>query len=367
MTLNQLLVELDGFEQTTGIIVVAATNIPETLDKAITRPGRFDRKVLVDALDVKARKDMFDLYLKDRAASDVNIEDLAKSTQGFTGADISNMVNVAAIEATKRNLTKIPMSLIRSALDTVSMGPARKSLAMAPEIKKLTAYHEAGHALVGLYSPGGNEIIKATLVPRGHALGMVAWQPKDELLNTKQDFISQIDMCMGGRVAEELIFGPDKITPGAGSDLQHASKLARSMVLSLGMGERLGLQSFADAKSVSPDTARVAEQEVQDILQSAYNRAKIILTEHQKEHHALANALLEHETLTLDEIKMVISGKDLKSHFRNKKQEEQALRAKEDELYGALPSFPDALGASTKQPLAVETTPKDENKQQVLK
>jgi len=189
MTLNQLLVELDGFDQTTGIVVVAATNIRETLDKALTRPGRFDRTVLVDYPDVKARKDIFQLYLKDRAAADVNAESLARDTTGFSGADIYNVVNTAAIEATKRDLTKIPMSLMMSAKDHVMMGPARKALAISAENRRLTAFHEAGHALVGLYSPGANEIVKATLVPRGHALGMVAWQPKDEYLNTKQDFI----------------------------------------------------------------------------------------------------------------------------------------------------------------------------------
>lgn len=371
MTLNQLLVELDGFEQHTGIIVVAATNIPETLDPAITRPGRFDRSVLIDFPDVKARKDMLKLYLKGRAANDVDYDLLAKAIPGMSGAEIFNMINIAAIEATKRDLNKIPMSFIRSAMDHVRMGPARKALVIRPETKRLTAFHEAGHALVGLYSPGSNEIVKATLVPRGHALGMVSWLPQDEHLTSKEDYMSQIDTCMGGRVAEELIFGPDKITPGAGSDLQQATKIAKAMVLQLGMGEKIGKLAFSNMElrrgEISPDTARAVEEEVKDLLENSYERARSILINHRKELDRLANALLEYETLSLEEIKMVIDGKDLKSYFNSKKQEETRLKAKEEELYGidTGESFPE-LGVGSKQPLAVEKVGKGD-KEQILK
>jgi len=374
MTLNQLLVELDGFEQHTGIIVVAATNIPDTLDPAITRPGRFDRSVLIDLPDIKARREILELYLAGRGAVDVDYETLARATPGMSGAEIFNMVNIAAIEATKRNLTKIPMSMIRSAMDHVHMGPARKAMVIRPETKRLTAFHEAGHALVGYYSPGSNEIVKATLVPRGHALGMVSWLPKDEHLTSKEDYVSQIDTCMGGRVAEELIFGPTKITPGAGSDLQQATRVARAMVVQLGMGQKIGKLAFTPQEIqhglMSPDTARVVEEEVREILEDSYSRAKNILTSHRKELDLLANALLEHETLTLEEIKMVIHGQDIKSHMKSKKQEELDLIAKENELYGggvAEPALPELGGLSPKQPLAVEAkdTQKEE-KQQVL-
>jgi len=374
MTLNQLLVELDGFEQHTGIVVVAATNIRETLDPAITRPGRFDREVLVDLPDIKARKEMLELYLAGRNANDVDFEILAKGTPGMSGAEIHNLVNIAAIEATKRNLTKIPMSFIRSAMDHVAMGPARKALIIRPETKRLTAFHEAGHALVGYYSPGHNEIVKATLVPRGHALGMVAWLPKDEHLTSKEDYMSQIDTCMGGRVAEELIFGPSKITPGAGSDLQQATRVARAMVTQLGMGEKIGKLAFTPTELkhglMSPDTARVVEEEVREILEGSYGRAKNILSSHKHELDLLANALLEHETLTLDEIKMVIHGQDLKTHMTHKQTQEQELIAKENELYGAvtdhIPELTAGLGKQ-QQPLAAEAKDSTkEEKQRVL-
>jgi len=340
MTLNQLLVELDGFEQHTGIVVVAATNIPDTLDPAITRPGRFDRKVVVAPPDIKARKELFEMYLRGRSAKDVDMDILAKATPSLSGADINSLVNIAAIEATKRNLTKIPMSMLRSAMDHISMGPARKSLVMSAESKRLTAYHEAGHALVGIYTPGQLEIEKATILPRGQAAGFVSWLPKDEDLHTKEDMLARMDTCMGGRVAEELIFGPNKITPGAGSDLQQATHTARAMVTQLGMGERIGKLAFSQEEVVhhliSPETARVLEAEVSDMLESSYARAKAILTDHNKELDLLAKALLEHETLTLEEIKLVINGQDIKTHMSHKKAREQELIAKEDELYGAV-------------------------------
>jgi len=338
MTLNQLLVELDGFEQHSGIIVVAATNIPDTLDPAITRPGRFDRQVMIPLPDVKARKDILGLYLAGRAAADVNYESLAKGTTGFSGAEIFNMVNIAAIDATKRNLTKIPMHLVEAAKDHVMMGPERRAMVISPETKNLTAYHESGHAIVGLYAPGENEIVKATLVPRGSALGMVSWQPKDELLPTKEAYLARIDTAMGGRVAEELVFGPNKVTPGAGSDFQQATNIARAMVMQYGMSDRLGKMAFSDSdiryNRISPETQRAIEDEVRDILDKSYARAKAVLTQHRRELQLLALALLEHETLSLDEIKMVIAGTDIKPHFERKKEDQLQLLVKDEELYG---------------------------------
>jgi len=361
MTLNQLLVELDGFEQHTGVIVVAATNLPDILDPAITRPGRFDRTVTIPLPDVKARKDILKLYLDGRAAPDVNVESLAKSTTGFSGAEIFNMVNIAAIDATKKNFNKIPMHMIESAKDHVMMGPERKSMVITPETKKLTAFHESGHAIVGLYSTGENEIVKATLVPRGAALGMVAWQPKDELLPTKEAYLARIDTAMGGRVAEEIIFGAEKVTPGAGSDFQQATNIARSMVMQFGMGEKLGKMAFSETdikyNRISPETQYLIEHEVRDILEKSYNRAKVIISKHRHELDLLANALLEHETLSLEEIKMVITGKDVRAFIEKKKLEEMELIAREEELY-SLPQ--DSAEELDLKRLIEDATPNDE-------
>jgi len=374
MTLNQLLVELDGFEQHTGIIVVAATNIPDVLDPAITRPGRFDRLVSIPLPDIKARRDILKLYLAERGAVDINLDSLSKSTTGFSGAEIFNMVNIAAIDATKRNLTKIPMHLIESAKDHVMMGPARKSMVISPETKKLTAFHESGHAIFGLHSTGENEIVKATLVPRGQALGMVAWQPKDELLPTKEAYLARIDTAMGGRVAEEIVFGANKVTPGAGSDFQQATNIARAMVMQFGMGEKLGKMAFSDAdiryNRISPDTQRLIEQEVKEILEQSYTRAKTILTKNRHELDKLAYALLEYETLSLDEIKMVISGKNISQHIEKRKQDELELIAKEEELYGVQSEGSVDAGDLDLKGIAldgsIDSKDKEEPKKQVL-
>jgi len=249
-----------------------------------------------------------------------------------------NGAGFKAIDATKKNLTKIPMHLMEMAKDHVMMGPERKAMIITPETKKLTAYHESGHALVGYYTPGENEIVKATLVPRGSALGMVAWQPKDELLPTKEAYLARIDSAMGGRAAEELIFGANKVTPGAGSDFQQATNIARQMVMQFGMGTHLGKMAFSEKEFthglISPETQRAIEQEIRDILEKSYVRAQKVLAEHKKELDRLANALLEYETLSLEEIKMVIDGKNVKAFIEKKRQEEMELIASTEELYG---------------------------------
>lgn len=206
------MVELDGFSQNEGVIVLAATNLPDVLDKALIRPGRFDRQITISLPDIRARKEIIEHYISDRGAPDVDIEALAKSTTGFSGADLFNMVNTAAIQATKANMTKITQRLLRSAEETVIMGPERRSLTVKPEIKRLTAFHESGHAVVALHTMAASQVVKATLLPRGQALGFVKYDQKDELMTTKEELMARLDIAMGGRVAEELIFGKDKAT-----------------------------------------------------------------------------------------------------------------------------------------------------------
>lgn len=316
MSLNQLLNEIDGFEPSNGVIVMAATNMPDLLDPALIRPGRFDRKVQIELPDRRARKEIIEHYLRGRKGDDVDTDSLAGGTPGFSGADLENLVNWAAMEATKRNLTKVPQKLLEEALLNVAMGRERKSLAIDYETRRLCSFHESGHALVGLYTPGAQTIRLATLVPRSHSLGMVSFMDKDDLLKTKREFLAQIDTAMGGRVAEELIFGPEYVSQGAGSDLQQATKIARNMVYYLGMGQSLGMATYSPGEDgpekLSPETADLAEHEVRKILDESYQRVKALLTERKNELHLLAEGLLKYETLTLDQIKLVVSGKPLK-------------------------------------------------------
>lgn len=347
MTLNQLLVELDGFSQEThrGIIVIGATNLEATLDKALTRPGRFDRQVSVELPSVKARKEIFEEYIQDHAAPDVDTESLAKSTAGFSGADIFNVVNSAKIEATKLNLSRIPMRLFEIAKETVSMGPEKKSLIISDWAKKLTAYHESGHALMALYTPQAHEIVKATLIPRGHALGYVQYLPKDEIMRTKAELESRIDIAMGGRVAEEIIFGTKNVTGGAASDFEAATRTATMMVTKCGMSEKVGHISFdpEDLKNASTQTRALVESEIQSILEKSYKRAVSTLTQHEDELHKLASALLEFETLSKEEIMMVIHGQNLRFHKEQQKklEEQQRINEKKYEVIERpLPALP---------------------------
>jgi len=344
MTLNQLLVEMDGFEQNNGIIVVAATNMPEILDPALTRPGRFDRHVAINLPDVKARKDIIQMYLGDNQAPDVDIESLAKSTIGYSGADLFNMVNTAAIEATKKNLKKITMNAIENAKETVKMGPARKSLVITPETKRLTAFHEAGHAIVALHTKGADPVTSATLMPRGGALGYVSFSPKDELLRSKESMMASLDISMGGRAGEELIFGPDQVTQGAGSDFRKATSIAYAMVTAYGMGGKIGLLTLSkeQVKSTSPETKAMIESEVQEMLEQSYARAKAILIAEKKKHHLLANALLEHETLSKAEIDTVLNEEGITAVKNAKKVAEQAL-VENEKQYKILDTEPNLL------------------------
>ena len=333
MTLNQLLVELDGFDQNTGIVVIAATNLAKVLDPALLRPGRFDRQVLVSLPDTRARKEIIELYLSDKSnVIDKDIQYLAETTAGFSGADIFNMVNSAAIEATKKNLRYITMRLLESARENVMLGPERKSLTINELTKKNIAYHEAGHALCATYVPGDRQIMKATLVPRGNALGMVRYMLKNELLITRESLETNLIVAMGGRAAEELIFGANHVTQGASSDFDQATKLAYEMVAKYGMSDTIGHVHYADDHSISPETKHILEKEATLLVEKAYQQAKQLLKTHKNELDLLAKALLQYDTLSLNEIQQVVKGVDIKELKEQQKIEEEQLRLKEEEL-----------------------------------
>ena len=326
MTLNQLLTEMDGFNSSDvqGIVVLAATNTPEALDKALVRPGRFDRTVAVPNPDVEGRKQILQVHSKNvKLAKDVDFEIVARGTPGFSGADLANLVNIAALKAALDDETEVKNSHLDHAKDRILMGAERKSAVITEENRKLTAYHEGGHALVALRTQGARPVHKATIVPRGHALGMVMQLPdKDELNLTRKQLMAMLDVTMGGRVAEELIFGKDEITTGASSDLQQATRLAREMITKYGFSQTIGLASQEYNQSgLSSETRQKIEEEVKEMLESAYVRAKTLLQTHEKELHAIAKSLLDRESLTGDELKEIIlgaaSGKSVKNINNN--------------------------------------------------
>ncbi|XP_027351628.1 ATP-dependent zinc metalloprotease FTSH 11, chloroplastic/mitochondrial-like isoform X2 [Abrus precatorius] len=305
-TLHQLLVEMDGFEQNEGIILMAATNLPDILDPALTRPGRFDRHIVVPNPDVRGRQEILELYLQDKPISDdVDIKAIARGTPGFNGADLANLVNVAAIKAAVEGAEKVTAAQLEFAKDRIIMGTERKTMFISEESKKLTAYHEGGHAIVALNTEGAHPIHKATIMPRGSALGMVTQLPSsDETSVSKKQLLARLDVCMGGRVAEELIFGQDYVTTGASSDLHTATELAQYMVSNCGMSDAIGPVHIKERPS-SEMQSRI-DAEVVKLLREAYDRVKTLLKKHEKALHALANALLEYETLSAEEIRRIL-------------------------------------------------------------
>ncbi|ULT99881.1 hypothetical protein L3Y34_000862 [Caenorhabditis briggsae] len=323
-TINQLLSEMDGFTRNEGIIVIAATNRVDDLDKALLRPGRFDVRVTVPKPDLAGRVDIFNFYLSKIVHSGaIDPKILAKGSTGFTGADIENMVNQAALKAATDNAVEVTMAYLDEARDRVLMGPARTGGRIPDEeANRNTAYHEAGHTLVSLYTKDATPLHKVTIIPRGQSLGHTAMLPeKDSYQLTKAQMLATLDVMMGGRVAEELIFGDDKVTTGAADDLSKATQLAVQMVKVFGMSEKVGLRDYtADDKDsalvkvsdLSPQTAELIDGEINRVLQESYKRAKDILTTKKKEHQLLAEALLEYETLSAEEVKRVITGQKIK-------------------------------------------------------
>jgi len=334
MTLNQLLVEMDGFQQNTGIVVLAATNFPESLDRALVRPGRFDTRVTVPLPDVEGRRQLLDLYAKPVPVDEsVDMDTIARATPGFSGADISNLVNVAALKASHDDKKKVGMVEFEHACDKIRMGAERKSAVISPENLKLTAYHEGGHALVALRTAGGMPIHKATIVPRGDALGMVSYLPeKDQMNLSRQQILAHLDILMGGRVAEEVIFGRDNVTTGASSDLQQATNMARSMITQYGMSSTLGPMYYPQREldMLSPATREAVEKEVKELLGTAEANAKRILTEHKGELHRLAQGLLKYETLSKVQIDDLLAGREPQIKSREERLKEKAKEAGKD-------------------------------------
>ncbi len=325
-TLNQLLVEMDGFEATEGVILIAATNRPDVLDPALMRPGRFDRQVVVPNPDVNGREKILKVHMrKVPLAHDVVARTIARGTPGFSGADLANLVNEAALLAARRGKRVVGMQELEDAKDKVMMGAERRSMAMTEDEKKLTAYHESGHAIVALHEPASDPIHKATIIPRGRALGMVMRLPEgDRISMSKEKLHADLAVAMGGRIAEELIFGLDKVTTGASSDIKMATEMSRRMVMEWGMSDQLGPINYGNereevflgysagqSKSMSEDTANKIDAEVKKLVEGAYARAKKTLTDYRDELETLAKALLEYETLDGDEIPLVLKGEKL--------------------------------------------------------
>eukprot|EP00127_Corallochytrium_limacisporum_P006443 Clim_evm33s227 gene=Clim_evmTU33s227 len=312
MTLNQLLVELDGFSQTEGIIVIGATNFPDLLDRALVRPGRFDRHVNVPIPDVKGRKDILDVHMRNvPKGTDVSLSVLARGTPGFSGAELANVVNQAALKASMEGKEFVSMADLEYAKDKIIMGAERKSAVIDPENRRRVAYHEGGHAIMALYTQGSMPIHKATIMPRGRALGMVSQLPEGDGLSwSRQQLIARLDVCMGGRVAEELIFGHNEVTSGASSDLEQATAIARAMVMQYGLSEKVGPIAYKeeDMSKISTETRLLIEVEIKELLDQAYNRAKTLLNAKEQELHRLAEALLDNESLTAEEIQKVVKG-----------------------------------------------------------
>ncbi|MBO6764591.1 ATP-dependent zinc metalloprotease FtsH [Maricaulis sp.] len=323
-TLNQLLVEMDGFESNEGIILIAATNRPDVLDPALLRPGRFDRQVVVPNPDITGREKIVKVHMRDvPLASDVDPKVIARGTPGFSGADLANLVNEAALLAARRNKRLVSMQEFEDAKDKVMMGPERRSMVMSEKEKQLTAYHESGHAIVALNVPAADPVHKATIIPRGRALGMVMQLPEgDKMSMTHEEMTSRLAIMMGGRVAEEMKFGKEKVTSGAASDIQQATRLAKAMVTQWGFSDELGPIDYADnqgevflgqqlvqSKSVSGTTARKIEEEVRGLVQAGMDEARRILTEKRKDWETLSEGLLEYETLSGAEIVDLLNGK----------------------------------------------------------
>lgn len=323
-TLNQLLVEMDGFETNEGVILVAATNRPDVLDPALLRPGRFDRQITVPLPDIKGREQILKVHMsKLPLTPDIEVQVIARGTPGFSGADLANLVNEAALIAARHNKKMVAMGDFEEAKDKVMMGPERRSMVMSEAEKKLTAYHESGHAIVGIHNEHSDPIHKATIIPRGRALGMVVRLPENDRFSmAKNRLLADLEVAMGGRIAEAMIFGEGNVTTGASSDIKSATEIAYRMVTEWGMSDKLGplrynsgsqdmYASPGTQKHFSDSTAQAIDEETKRIVETAYKNAEKILNKHLDQLHLLAQSLLEHETLTGDEIKGLLKGETI--------------------------------------------------------
>ncbi len=324
-TLNQLLVEMDGFEGNEGVIVIAATNRPDVLDPALLRPGRFDRQVVVPLPDLRGREQILKVHMrKVPSADDVNPSIIARGTPGFSGADLANLVNEAALFAARANKTLVRMDDFERAKDKIMMGAERKSMVMSEDEKKLTAYHEAGHAIVGRLVPDHDPVHKVTIIPRGRALGVTLFLPEaDRYSYSKQRLESQISSLFGGRIAEELIFGPEKVTTGASNDIHRATEMARNMVTRWGLSNKLGPLTYSEEegevflghsvtqhKNVSDETAHIIDEEIRAFIDRNYDRARQLLEDNLEKLHMMADALIKYETIDSNQIDDIMSGKE---------------------------------------------------------
>lgn len=322
-TLNQLLVEMDGFEGNEGIIVIAATNRPDVLDPALLRPGRFDRQVVVPLPDIRGREHILKVHMrKVPLAKDVKPVLIARGTPGFSGADLANLVNEAALFAARANKRQVDMDDFERAKDKIMMGAERRSMVMSEDEKKLTAYHEAGHAIVGYLVPEHDPVYKVTIIPRGRALGVTMYLPEeDKYSHTKQSLESHISALYGGRIAEEMIFGKGAVTTGASNDIERATGLARNMVTKWGLSEKLGPLSYSEDdgevflgrsvtqhKNVSDETAHTIDEEIRELIDRNYLRAENLLKENESKLHVMAEALIKYETIDAEQIKAIMSG-----------------------------------------------------------
>lgn len=323
-TLNQLLVEMDGFEGKEGIIVIAATNRPDVLDPALLRPGRFDRHVVVPLPDIRGREQILKVHMrKTPVADDVKPSVIARGTPGFSGADLANLINEAALFAARADKRIIEMEDFEQAKDKIMMGTERRSMVMSDEEKRLTAYHESGHCIVGRLVPSHDPVYKVSIIPRGRALGVTMFLPEqDRLSMSKERLESQLCSLFGGRVAEELIFGLEQITTGASNDIERATQMARNMVTKWGLSERLGPLAYSEDegevflghsvtrhKMVSDETARAIDEEIRKFIDRNYSRAQEILTANMDKLHLMAEALLKYETIESEQIDEIMAGK----------------------------------------------------------
>lgn len=324
-TLNQLLVEMDGFEGYEGIIVIAATNRPDVLDPALLRPGRFDRQVVVPLPDIRGREHILKVHLRKVPCDNkINPMTIARGTPGFSGADLANLINEAALFAARANKPKVTMAEMEKAKDKIMMGAERRSMVMNEDEKKLTAYHEAGHAIVGLSMPDHDPVYKVTIIPRGRALGVTMFLPEEDRYSySKQRLESQLSSLFGGRLAEEIIFGKDKVTTGASNDIQKATEIARNMVTKWGLSEKLGPLQYGEDdgevflgqsmvtkhKELSDSTAQMIDEEIRRIIEDSYKRAKKVLEDHKQILHNMADALIKYETIGEEQLKELMAGK----------------------------------------------------------